>query len=85
MDFLQNHVEALIFCSPGPLKIKEIGTALNEMFDSEIPESDIKKAIGAIKEKFADKAFSFEIVHSGGGYQFLTKPEYQAIISILLK
>jgi len=55
------------------------------MFDSEIPDSDIKDAIKVLKEKYSDERFSFEIVHSGGGYQFLTKPEYQASISILLK
>ena len=85
MDFLQNHVEALIFCSPGPLKVKEISTALSEMFDTEVPDADIKGAIDGIKEKFSNEKYSFEVVHSGGGYQFLTKPAYQASISILLK
>ena len=85
MDYLQNHVEALIFCSPGPLKVREIASALEEMFDADVPEKDIKEAIKGTKDKFEDKAFSFELVHTGGGYQFLTKPEYQASISILLK
>ena len=29
--------------------------------------------------------YSFEPIYSGGGYQFLTKPAYQASIGILLK
>ena len=52
MDFLRNHIEALVFCSPTPIKLKELKICLSEMFDSEIPEKDIKKAISELKEKY---------------------------------
>ncbi len=55
------------------------------MFEAEVPEEDIKTALKSLKEKYTQDSFSFEITHSGGGYQFLTKPAYQASISILLK
>ena len=85
MDFLQNHIEALIFCAPSPLKETEINTCLTEMFEADVPAKDIATALAAIEEKFNHEQFSFELVQSGGGYQFLTKPAYQASISILLK
>lgn len=85
MDFLQNHIEALIFCAPAPLKESEINTCLTEMFEAEVPLKDISAAIEEIKEKFAQEQFSFELIKSGGGYQFLTKPAYQASIGIMLK
>lgn len=85
MDFLQNHIEALIFCAITPLKEIEISNCLIEMFDAEIPAKDIDSAITNIQEKFEQEQFSFELVRSGGGYQFLTKPAYQASIGILLK
>ncbi len=85
MDFLQNHIEALIFCAPTPLKETEINSCLTEMFEADVPAKDIASALDAIKEKFNQEQFSFELVKSGGGYQFLTKPAYQASISILLK
>ena len=85
MNFLQNHIEALIFCAPSPLKEGEITACLTEMFEAEVPVKDIADAITAIEEKFKQEQFSFELVFSGGGYQFLTKPAYQASISIMLK
>jgi segregation and condensation protein B len=49
------------------------------------PEEDITKALEDVKNKYEDEAFSLQLVHTGGGYQFLTKPAYQSSISILLK
>lgn len=85
MDFLLNHIEALIFCSPSPLKPAEIQQCLNEMFEADVPQKDISGAIERIEEKYSAEEFSFMLYKSAGGYQFLTKPAYQASISILLK
>lgn len=85
MDFLGQHIEALIFCAQKPIKLAEIRACLSEMFEAEIPEEHVKEALKGILEKYADDAFPFEVIKSGGGYQFLTKPAYQASISILLK
>jgi len=38
-----------------------------------------------VTEKYKEESFSFQVEHVGGGYQFLTKPAYQASIGILLK
>ncbi len=85
MDFLQNHIEALIFCSSEPIKVKEIRDCLGEMFEADVPVEDITAAIERIVAKYTDDQFSFELNHVAGGYQFLTKPAYQASIGILLK
>lgn len=85
MDFLGNHIEALIFCSPKAIKVDDIQSCLSEMFEAEIPAEDIEKGLEAIAVKYSSEEFPFEVVKSGGGYQFLTKPAYQASISILLK
>jgi segregation and condensation protein B len=85
MDFLQNHIEALIFCSPTPIKLVDIKTCLSEMFNADVPEEDIVNAIQRLEEKFASDEYAFQINKAGGGYQFLTKPAYQASIAILLK
>ena len=85
MDFLQNHIEALIFCAPTPLKESEITSCLTEMFEADVPATDVSAALLSIKDKFEQEQFSFELVKSGGGYQFLTKPAYQASIGIMLK
>ncbi|GAB4338408.1 MAG: SMC-Scp complex subunit ScpB [Flammeovirgaceae bacterium] len=85
MDFLERHVEALIFCSPNPIKIAEIQNCLSEMFDAEIADDAIQKAIQHLEERYSSEDFSFEIVKVAEGYQFLTKPAYQSSIGILLK
>ena len=85
MDFLQNHIEALIFCSPNPIKLPDIKVCLSEMFGTDVPEEDIVGAIQRVEEKFLGDEFSFQLYKASGGFQFLTKPAYQASISILLK
>ena len=85
MDFLKNHVEALIFCSTQPIKDVEIQSCLAEMFDAEVPLEDITKAIEQLQKKYTSDEFSIEISNIGGGYLFYSKPVYQASIGILLK
>ncbi|NJM94239.1 MAG: SMC-Scp complex subunit ScpB [Cytophagales bacterium] len=85
MNFLQNHVEALIFCSPKPLRLEEIKDCLSEMFEAEVPEGDIQKVLDMLVGKYSSESYAFGLEHLGGGYQFMTKPAYQASIRILLK
>ncbi|MEJ7643069.1 MAG: SMC-Scp complex subunit ScpB [Chryseolinea sp.] len=85
MDFLQNHIEALVFCSPTPIRLSEIKACLSEMFNADVPEEDIAGALLRVEEKYLAEEFSFQLYKTSGGYQFLTKPAYQASISIMLK
>jgi segregation and condensation protein B len=85
VDFLQNHVEALIFCSPSPIKISDIKSCLSEMFNADVPDEDIAGALERLEQKFSSDEFSFQLFRTAGGFQFLTKPAYQTSISIMLK
>lgn len=85
MDFLQNHIEALIFCSPKPIEFDEIESCLNEMFEAKVTREDIETSLESLLKKYDSDQYSFQVYESGGGYQFLTKPSYQASIGILLK
>lgn len=55
------------------------------MFNADVPEEDIQGAIQRLEEKYSAEEFAFQLFKSSGGYQFLTKPAYQASIGILLK
>lgn len=55
------------------------------MFNADVPEEDIYGAIQRLEEKFVAEEFSFQLFKASGGYQFLTKPAYQASIGIMLK
>jgi segregation and condensation protein B len=85
VDFLQNHIEALIFCSPSPIKLADIKACLSEMLNADVPEEDITGAIERLEEKFRSDDFSFQLFRTAGGFQFLTKPSYQTSIGIMLK
>jgi segregation and condensation protein B len=85
MDFLQNHIEALIFCSPSPTKVADIKACLSEMFNADVPDEDIMGALQRLEEKFQGEEYAFQLYKAGGGYQFLTKPAYQTSIGIMLK
>jgi segregation and condensation protein B len=85
MDFLQNHIEALIFCSQESVKVEEIRQCLSEMFEAEVPVEDIEAALDGLIQKYEPEIYPFQIYRIGGGYQFLTKPAYQSSLSIFLK
>ncbi|HAS46485.1 MAG TPA: SMC-Scp complex subunit ScpB [Microscillaceae bacterium] len=85
MKLLQSHVEALIFCASEPISIEELQSCLSEMFGTSIQETDIVQAIDVLTEKYEDSNFAFQICQMSDGYQFLTKPEYQPSIALLLK
>jgi segregation and condensation protein B len=85
LDYLLCHIEALIFCAASPLKPGDIRSCLMEMFEADIPLEDIEDAIGRLMQKYENDVFAIHIVNTGGGFQFLTKPAYQASIGILLK
>ena len=51
----------------------------------EIAVGDVLESIEAINEQLNDTGFAFQIYAIGGGYQFLTKPEYQDTVSVYLK
>ena len=55
------------------------------MFDADVPQEDIAAGLDEVAKRFQSEEHSFELIKSGGGYQFLTKPAYQASIGILLK
>lgn len=75
-ELLITNIEAMIFASETPLSIPEINEVLNQIFETIIDSNDILNCIERIKEKYSSLEYSFCIVNSGGGYQFLTKKEY---------
>lgn len=55
------------------------------MFEADVPMEHIDEALLQLEQKYQQEEYSFALEHLGGGYQFLTKPAYQASIAILLK
>ena len=73
MDSLETKIESLIFCSPKPIKISEIKETIKENDGNVYQEKQIHNLLNSLIKKYDDDSYSFKIVESGGGFQFLTK------------
>lgn len=80
------HIEALIFASDKPLTSMEITEYINTalgFIEDRASQDQIDAALEGIKEKYNAEFYSFELKQSGGGWQFLTKPEYHKTIALI--
>jgi len=80
------HIEALIFASDKPLAINDLAELLNNamgFIEDRASVEQVEAAINAIKEKYDSEFYAFGLMESGGGWQFLTKPEYHKTITQL--
>lgn len=84
-DLLIRHLETLIFCSPEPISVKELQECLEEMFQAKISLEEIEEKISELTARYLQDDVSFCLEEIAGGFQFLTKPAYQASIGIMLK
>lgn len=80
------HIEALIFASEKPLAVAEIVELLNNalgFIEDRAVQEQVEVAIDTIAEKYQSEFYAFGLMESGGGWQFLTKPEYHKTIAQL--
>ncbi|MFM7218129.1 MAG: SMC-Scp complex subunit ScpB [Bacteroidota bacterium] len=85
MNQLEQHIEALIFCSEQSLGIDEIAASLKLSYGWELTEEEILTCIASIKEKYTDERFSFELAEISDGFQFLTKKDFYPTINALIQ
>ncbi len=77
---MQQIIEALIFASDTPLPSKKIKAIIEEA-----SERDIKKHIEAINAKYDQMNSPLTIVEVAGGYQIVTRPDYEPWIKQLYR
>lgn len=80
IEHLMPHIEALIFASERPITIMEIIDMLGQTFDEPIENERITACLEAIREKYDDTYYPFQLREVGGGFQFLTKKEYHKTV-----
>jgi len=85
MDRLQQILEALIFSSEQPISLAELQSVLFTYSGEEVSMEAIKDMVDGIQKRYESDDYVFEILQSGGGYQFLTKALYHKPISTLLQ
>jgi segregation and condensation protein B len=64
-------LEAALFASSRPLTREEMAT-----LDPERPVAAFTAALGEVREAYAGEEHGIELVAIGGGWQFLTRPEF---------
>ena len=75
IEQLMPHVEALVFASERPITQIEITEMISQAVELPIEMERISICIEAIKEKYVQEFYPFELREIGGGFQFLTKKE----------
>ncbi|MEY4594279.1 MAG: hypothetical protein RIQ47_689 [Bacteroidota bacterium] len=85
MNQLNQHIEALIFCSEQSLGMDEIAASLKLSYGWELSEEEILTATSAIQQKYFGEEFPFELVEISGGFQFLTKKDYFPTVNALIQ
>jgi len=83
MKNVVQHIEALIFASEQSVEVFDIKQVLRDATDYELTSEEVEEAIAVIQQKYADDTFAIQLCHMNGGYQFLTKKEYNKIINQL--
>lgn len=80
------HIEALIFASEKPLAINDLVELLNNalaFIEDRATTEQVEAAIQAISQKYDSEFYAFEVIESGGGWQFLTKKDFHKTIAQL--
>ena len=86
LNIIIPHIEALIFASDKALPANEILELINNahgFIEDRVTPDQVDIALEAIVEKYHSEFYSFEVVESGGGWQFLTKKPFHATIAQL--
>jgi segregation and condensation protein B len=80
------HVEALIFASDRPLTTLELTEYVNNalgFLEDRATMDQVEAAIEGIVEKYSSEFYPFEVIQSGGGWQFLSKKDFHKTIAQL--
>lgn len=83
MEKVEQFIEALIFASDQSATVEEIGFCLQSTFNHIFSAEEIESFLNQISIRYQNSDFAIELVKSGGGHQFLTKPIFYQIINQL--
>ena len=84
MQDLDKHIEAILFSSDHPVPVADLVNSLNRALELELDAHVVINHLETLLQKYEEDFFPFKIVHTGGGYRFLTKEPYHASVSSFL-
>ena len=72
-------IEAILFASDSPLPAPKISMA------AELPVREVRRAVSELNERYDRTGAAFAIEEIAGGYQMLTRPQYNDVLQRLLR
>lgn len=85
MEYISQHIEALIFAADQPISIEDIQGCLEEVFGLALSEEEVISRMEEISNRFVNESFAFELIQSGNCFQFLTKPAFHGTLNVFLR
>lgn len=87
MEHLRQHVESILFAADKPVSQQEIIDTLNNLMgeDTLFETAHIASVLNELVSRYEGDEYSFALVETGGGYQFLTKAAYHETVSMFLR
>lgn len=76
-------IEVVFFTAENPVSVQELVDTFSDN-EQDVSEEEIVAHIENIQKKYQSDDFAFELVNSGGGYQFLSKADYHEWIAKFL-
>jgi segregation and condensation protein B len=74
-------LEAVLFCADGPIRL----STLVEVLENGAGPAEVRGAIGELNEAYESDGRAFYIEEIAGGFQFLTRPEFDEAVRRLQK
>lgn len=81
MKTIEQHIEVIIFTATSPVKAEFIAEILGQLHDEKVSIEMVREIINNINRKYTDDSAVFSIQQIAGGYQLLTKKEFDPVIS----
>lgn len=81
MDLIEQHIEVIIFTSASPVRPDFIGEMLSQIHSRAIDAQMVRDCVAAINQRYESGGSVFSIFEIAGGYQLLTKKEFDPVIS----
>lgn len=78
---LSLQMEALLFTSIQPLTANDLYVFFEKLYPLAFTLETIEILLAELVQKYQSQDFSFEIIQTGGGYQFLTKPDLHLVVA----
>jgi segregation and condensation protein B len=83
-NLLIREIEVLLFTTEEPLSVEEIFAFYQKSEFNKYSEEAIQEAIDNLIAKYNSDEFSFSVIFSGGGYQFLSDTSFHTLIAEFL-